>query len=159
MKFALLAVLLASLVFAGPAFADDAGKQEAAKLLDVLDMQATMDQAVVMSLESQLKSNPQLVPYKEVMLGFLRKHMSYESLKPELIELYAGEFTAAELKEARVFYSSATGKKFIASMPRMMTLGAEIGSKQVEKNLPELQALMQSEAARIQQSQPADKEN
>lgn len=159
MKLAPLALLLASLVFAGPVFANDAGKEEAAKLLDVLDMQATMDQAVVMSLESQLKANPQLVPYKEVMLGFLRKHMSYESLKPELVELYASEFTAAELKTARAFYSSDTGKKFIASMPRMMTLGAEIGSKQVEKHLPELQALMQSEAARIQQSQPAAKEN
>lgn len=155
MKLAPIFLLLASLVFAGPAFANDAGRDEAAKLLDVLDMQATMDQAVVMSLESQLKANPQLAPYKEVMLGFLRKHMSYESLKAELVELYAGEFTAAELKEARMFYSSATGKKFIASMPRMMELGAAIGSKQVEKNLPELQALMQEETTRQQQSQPA----
>lgn len=153
MKFAPLALLLASLVFAGPVFADDAGKVEAAKLLDVLDMQATMDQAVVMALENQLKANPQLAPYRDVMLGFLRKHMSYESLKSDLIELYAGEFTAAELKEARTFYSSNTGKKFIASMPRMMELGAAIGSKQVEKHLPELQTLMQEEAARMQQAQ------
>jgi uncharacterized protein len=153
MKFAPLALLLASLVFAGPVFADDAGKVEAAKLLDVLDMQATMDQAVVMALENQLKANPQLAPYRDVMLGFLRKHMSYESLKSDLIELYAGEFTAAELKEARTFYSSHTGKKFIASMPRMMELGAAIGSKQVEKHLPELQTLMQEEAARMQQAQ------
>lgn len=159
MKIAPLALLLASLVFAGPVFADDAGKQEAAKLPDVLDLQATMDQAVVMSLGSQLKANPQLVPYREVMLGFLRKHMGYESLKPGLVELYAGEFTAAQLKMARAFYSSDTGKKFIANMPRMMTLGAAIGSKQVEKHRPELHALMQSEAARIQQSQPAKKEN
>lgn len=155
MRLAPLALLLAALVFAGPAFADDAGKEEAAKLLDVLDMQATMDQAVVMALETQLKANPQLLPYKEVMLGFLRKHMSYESLKPELVELYAGEFTAAELKTARAFYSSDTGKKFIASMPRMMTLGAAIGSTRVEKHLPELQALMQQESARVQQAQPA----
>ena len=97
MKLAPFALLLASLIFAVPVFADDAGKEKAAKLLDVLDMQATMDQAVVMSLESQLKSNPQLAPYKEVMLGFLRKHMSYEALKPDLFELYAGEVTVVEL--------------------------------------------------------------
>lgn len=157
MKLVSIALLVASLVFAGPVFADDAGKEEAAKLLEVLDMQATLDQAIVMELDGQLKVNPQLVPYKEVMLGFLRKHMSYEALKPELVELYAGEFTAAELKEARMFYSSGTGKKFIASMPRMMELGAAIGSKQVEKHLPELETLIAEETARIQQAQSAPK--
>jgi hypothetical protein len=155
MKLAPFALLLASLLFAAPVFADDAGKEEAAKLLDVLDMQATMDQAVVMSLETQLKSNPQLAPYRDVMLGFLRKHMSYEALKPELVELYAGEFTAAELKEARMFYSTSTGKKFISSMPRMMELGGAIGGKQVEQHLPELQALIEQEAARIEKAKPA----
>lgn len=156
MKLVSIALLAACLALSGPAFADD-GKEEAEKLLAVLDMQATMDQAMVMELDGQLKNNPALAPFKDVMLSFMRKYMSYESLKPELVELYAGEFTAAELKEARQFYSSTTGRKFIASMPRLMTLGAGLGSAQVQKHMPELEQMIKDEAARLQAAQSGAK--
>lgn len=83
--------------------------------------------------------------------------MRSESLKPDLVELYAGEFTAAELKDARQFYSSTTGRKFIASMPRLMTLGASLGSAQVQKHMPELEQMIKDGAAGIQAAQPAAK--
>ena len=155
MKFVSTALLALCLAFAGPAFADDVGKMEAEKLLAVLDLQATMDQAMVMELDSQLKANPALAPYKDIVLGFMRKYMSYESLKPELVELYAGEFTAAELKEARQFYSTTTGRKFIASMPRLMTRGASLGSTQLQQHMGELDQLIKEEALRIQAAQSA----
>lgn len=157
MKSLSIALLGACLALAGPAFADDAGREEAEKLLAVLDLQATMDQAMAMQLDGQLKVNPALAPFKGVLLTYMRKYMSYESLKPELIELYAGEFTAAELKEARQFYSSTTGRKFIASMPRLMTLGASLGSAQVQKHMPELEQMIKDEAARIQAADAGSK--
>ncbi len=157
MKSFSIALLAACLALSGPAFADDAGKVEAEKLLAVLELQATMDQAMAMELDSQLKANPALAPYKDVMLTFMRKYMSYESLKPELVELYAGEFTAAELKEARQFYSTTTGRKVIASMPRLMARGADLGSAQVQKHMPELEKMINEEALRIQAAQSGAK--
>ena len=158
MKLLLIALFGACLGLATPAFASDAGKVEAEKLLAVLDLQATMDQAMALELESQLRNNPALLPYKDIILTFMRKYMSYESLKPELVELYAGEFTAAELKEARQFYSTTTGRKFIASMPRLMTLGASLGSAQVQQHMGELDRMIKDETARIQAAQPGAKQ-
>lgn len=146
------------LALAAPAYASDEGKVEAEKLLAVLDLQAAMDQSMLMALEGQIGNNPELVPYKDVVLAYMRKYMSYESLKPELIELYAGEFTASELREARQFYSSTTGRKFIASMPRLMTLGASLGSAQVQQHMGELNQMIKDETARIEAAQAGAKQ-
>lgn len=124
----------------------------AISLLDNMNLQVVLDQTIEQVLQVQLKNKPQLVPYKDVMLEFLTKHMNYKSIKPDLVNIYASEFTAAELKELNAFYSTPTGKKIIEKTPELTARGAEIGSQKIKDNLPELRQMIKAETLRIQKN-------
>lgn len=150
MKYVQAILLVLAIVFGNPASADEASRVEAEKLLDTLGMQAMLDQAVNTTLEAEIKNSPVLTPFKDVMLAFFRKHMSYDVLKPELIEIYAEEFTASELAQIREFYSTPTGKKTIEKLPALMSRGAEIGTKHVQEHIQELQQMIKEESEKIE---------
>jgi hypothetical protein len=69
--------------------ADEASEKEAEKLLDMMGMQEMMDRSVSQMLDIQLQQQPDLVPFKGVMIECFNKNMSYESIKPELIKMYS----------------------------------------------------------------------
>ncbi len=127
-------------------------KEEATLLIENMNLKVILDQTIEQMLQIQLNSKPQLKPYKDVMLRFFAKHMSYESLKPELIDIYASEFTATELKELNAFYSTPTGKKIIAKTPQLSAKGAQIGAQRVQNNLQELREMIEAETKRIKES-------
>lgn len=91
-------------------------------------------------VQLQVQQNPTLAPYEAVMREFLGKYMSWDSLKADLIKIYAEEFTASELAELNKFYQSPVGKKTVQKMPALMTKGAQIGTQRVQEHMAELQA-------------------
>ena len=44
-------------------------------------MEQALEQSISQMLQIQLQQNPALAPYKNIMLQFFKKHMSYENLK------------------------------------------------------------------------------
>lgn len=136
-----------------PAFADSAAEEEAEKLLNAVGMDEVLSQSMAQMLDVQLQQNPALVPYKEVMLEFLGKYMSYESLKPDMIRIYSEAFTASELREINAFYATDVGRKTIEKMPVLMAQGSQIAVARVQENMGELQSMIQAESERIQKLQ------
>ena len=149
MKSLLRALLVLALCLPSVALADQPARKEAALLLDQIDMQATLDQSIALSLDAQIKSQPQLGPYRETMLEFFRKYMSYESLKADMIQIYEEAFTEQELAELRAFYATPTGRKSLELMPSLMAKGAEMGQKRVEAHIPELTKMIQDQTDRL----------
>jgi hypothetical protein len=115
-----------------------------------MGMEEAMTESMSQLVDVQLQQNPALAPYKDVMMKFFSKHMSWESLKPEFLEIYATSFTASELREINKFYATDTGKKTIEKMPAIMAQGAQIGAARVQENIGELQAMIQAESERLQ---------
>lgn len=141
-----LALMIAMTMNAATVLADEASHRAAAEeLLKEANTDRTMRAAIDTMLDAQLKANRALVPVKDVMRKFLVKHLSYEALKEELIDLHVKEFSEAELKEIAAFYRTETGKKFIAKQPVMMQKGAELGMRRVQENSAELQTMIQAE--------------
>lgn len=134
------------------AFADNAN-EEAEKLFNILGMESALEQSMSQMLDIQLQQNPKLTPFKDVMMQFFQKHMSYDSLKPDMLRIYAETFSGQELKEINAFYSTEVGKKTIEKMPALMAQGAQIGAARVQENIGELQVMIQAEAARLQEAQ------
>src|SRR4249920_1997335 len=95
----LLALALCAAFLPSQALAEKAARTQAAALLDQLNMQKVLDDSMVLSLDAQIKAQPALVPYRETMLEFFHKYMSYESLKPELVAVYEEAFSEQELSE------------------------------------------------------------
>lgn len=152
MKALQLLFLALFLTTSSIALADNAN-EEAEKLFNILGMKSALEQSMSQMLDLQLQQNPNLAPFRAVMMQFFQKHMSYESLKPDMLRIYAETFTGAELKEINAFYSTEVGKKTIEKMPALMTQGAQIGAARVQANIGELQEMIKAEAARLEQPQ------
>lgn len=153
MIFSRVIVLITALGVSSMSLADAASEKEAEKLLDMVGTQAVMEQSMSQMLDIQLLQNPALAPYKGVMMEFLNKNMSYESLKPDLVKMYSEEFTSSELREINAFYSTDVGKKSIEKMPTLMMQGGQLGATRVQENIGDLQAMIQAESERIQKLQ------
>jgi uncharacterized protein len=151
MKKLLVALLVLNVVAAAPLRAQEAQSthyKAAEQMLNLMDMETVLRRAIDEMLKQQMAANPTLVPFEDVMRKFLMKHMSWDSLKADTIQLYMNEFTEAELNEMNKFYSTPTGKKMVQRMPELMGKGAEIGARRVQSHLPELETAMREEAER-----------
>jgi len=133
------------LCLAATVSAQDNRETAAEKLLDLMNLQAIIEKDIDMMLDVQVKQNPTLAPYKDVMRQFLNKYMSYASLKNEFIKLYTTEFTEQELQDMIAFYMTPTGQKAIVKMPALAAKGAELGSSQIQQHLPELKSMIEAE--------------
>ena len=144
-----MAALLAS---GSIAFADKEAEKEAEVFMSIMGMEEVLERSMNGMLERQLKNNPGLTPFKDIIRAFLQKHVSYDSLKPDMIRIYAETFTAAELKAINAFYRTDAGKKAIQKIPELMAKGGEIGVSRFQANVPELQALIKAESERMKEA-------
>ena len=123
---------------------------EAEKLLELAGTKAAMETMTDIMLTQQIQQNPSLVPFKQIMQQFFQKYLSYESLKSDFISMYVEAFTKDELTAINEFYATEAGKKAVKLMPSLMQKGGEIGQRQVQDNIQELQKMIKDEAERIQ---------
>ncbi len=145
MKIFCFLVFLVTLLHFQVAFSSDESKAEAETLLNSLEIETAFEQSVEQMLQLQLQQRPALAPYKKVMLQFFSKHMSYNSLRDDMIKLYAEAFTAPELKDINNFYATQTGKKTLRLMPELMAKGGQLGAQRVQDNIQELQNMIKAE--------------
>lgn len=127
----------------------------AEKMLTLMDMETVLRRSIDEMLKAQIAQNPGIAPFETVMRQFLMKHMSWESLKADTIQIYMTEFSEKELDELNRFYQTDVGRKMVEKMPALMGKGAELGAKRVQENMPELQSAIAEEAKK--QKDAADK--
>ncbi len=118
----------------------------AEKMLTLMDMETVLRRSIDEMLKAQIAQNPGIAPFETVMRQFLMKHMSWDSLKADTIQIYMTEFTEKELDELNRFYATEVGKKMVEKMPTLMGKGAELGARRVQEHMPELQAAIAEEA-------------
>ena len=132
--------------------ADDASHMASVQeLFKVMHMDETMAKSIDAMLDQQVKQNPLIGRFRAVMSAFLQKHMSWQSIEPEMAKIYMQEFTEAEIKEMSTFYKTPLGQKVITKTPAMMAKGAEIGQARVQQNMAELQKMIADEEAKQKQ--------
>jgi hypothetical protein len=147
MRAAILSLTMVSVVLSATfAGADEKSHRAAAeKLLVISKTEETMKKSIQNMLDLQTKQQPVLKPLRPAMEKFFEKHLSYASIKDELIELYVAEFTEEELTGLAEFYQTPLGKKAVEKLPVLMSKGGEIGMKRVQENQAELQQLIRDE--------------
>ncbi|UOQ78019.1 DUF2059 domain-containing protein [Hymenobacter sp. 5516J-16] len=140
----------------GTAAAISAGQRKAAEeLLAATDSEKNLSATIDRMLAAQLEQNPGMKAVEPEMRAYLTKYMSWPSMKEDMVQLYAREFTEKELKELTKFYQTPTGRKTITKMPALMAAGMEIGQKRMQEHLPELQ---QAIAEKLKSQAPAKTE-
>lgn len=126
----------------------------AMELLTVLRMDKIYADSIEQIIQLQAQQNPGMASYSEVQRKFIRKYMSFESIKGDLARLYAEEFTEQEMHDLIAFYRTPVGIKTITKMPSLMAKGSQIGTERVKQNMGELFQMIRAEQERQQKTQP-----
>ena len=117
------------------------------ELFTTMDMAKTYQQTIEKMLEMQVKQNPSIEPLKDTMLEFFDKYMGWKSMKEDMAKIYMNNFTDNELKQLIAFYKTPIGKKAAILVPTLASEGAATSQQRVQKNMPELQRMMQARMA------------
>ena len=119
------------------------------EFFSAMNMKETSDKTIDQMLAMQVQQQPQLASYKDVMTAFLRKHVSYEALKDDMVKLYKAEFTEDEIREMTAFYRTPVGKKAVSKLPTLTASGAQLGMNRVQSNMGELQQAIAKREAEL----------
>lgn len=153
-KLIFCTLILMSPLFFASAWANNESVVEAEKLLETLGMQQIFENSITQNLDFQIQQSPELLPYLGVMKKFLAKHMSYDSLKNDIVDLYSTTFSVQELKDISAFYSTKTGKKTLEKLPELARISSQLGNNRVQENINELHQMLEQAAKLVENSKP-----
>jgi hypothetical protein len=142
MKKIFLLSLVLVMSFGGRAAAQEitpAHRAAATEMLLAMNIQDNIDASVETMLQLQTEQNPAMAQFSDILRDFMKKYMTWDTLKDQYADIYARAFTEAELRELTAFYRSPIGKKMASALPQLMSEGAQLGQKAVMDHMPELQ--------------------
>jgi len=159
-KILLTLICLAALPIAAIA-ATDSHKKAAEELLIVTNAEKTMER-VYPQMETMFKNiikqsnipaeNVEIAErYLQRIMELVMDEISWEKLKPQLIEIYLEVYSESELNEIVAFYKSPTGQKFIAKMPELMTATMKINQTNLQRIMPKIQAMSEEMMVEVRQ--------
>lgn len=112
----------------------------ARELFKALKLEESLTNTTTAMVDSEVSHNPALAPYRDIMIAWLRKYMTWDAMLPELTRLYSETYTEGEMKALAMFYSSPVGQKSIAKTPDLMSRTAQIGARISQPHSAELNA-------------------
>ena len=74
-------------------------------------------------------------PYEPIYLRWMRNHVSWDLLKPKMIDVYRKEFTADELNEIADFAETEAGAKMLQKIPLVLHEQEDIWLQEAKKNI------------------------
>lgn len=101
----------------------------------------------------QVKQQPQLAAFQDVMTKFLPKYASFDATKEELMKLHRDTFSEEEIRERTAFYRTPIGQKAIAKLPALTAAASQMGMNHVQANMSELQQAIAKRQHQLQQQQ------
>jgi hypothetical protein len=108
------------------------------ELFELMNMEKVMEVGIQEAINAQMQANPEMVKFKDIMLDFFSKHMSWKSVERGFVDDYMETFSQAEIEDMIAFYQTPTGKKTITTLPELMKRGSQHGMEKVQQNMPEL---------------------
>jgi hypothetical protein len=104
-------------------------------------------------IDGEISRNPGMAPFRDLMVAWLKKYMTWPAMEPQLTQLYASNFTEEELKAMAAFYRSPAGQKASQKMPEMMQRTAMIGAQLSQPHTEELKKQMSARAEELQKKE------
>ena len=140
---------------AAPATAASSAASAAAamELFKVMKLPTNVQDTAAAMIDSEVSRNPGLNPFRETMLQWLKKYMTWDAMVPQLTKLYTETFTDAELKQMATFYGSPAGQKSLEKLPVLMQRTAMIGAGLAQPHSDELKAAMAARSEEFKKEQ------
>jgi tetratricopeptide (TPR) repeat protein len=124
----------------------DAGRRQAAEDLARLVYAAESGDDIAGTLaDIRIQASPELAPYREPLLAWIRNLASWDALGAQMIDLYASQFTEAELRDIMAFYRTPTGQKVLKRVPAMLSGATGVGLALIQNRQGELEEIVHAE--------------
>jgi hypothetical protein len=124
-------------------------REAALQLIEVLNLKTAVDSMADVALQAQLKGNPSLEPFRQVLIDFMHKYQSWDRLSPEFVQIYMDAYSEKEMREISAFYQTETGKKSVRLMPELIQKGKAVGERIVQEHMDELKARLMERAQEL----------
>jgi len=92
---------------------------------------------------------PILERYQAQANAALDRVVGWQTLQPELVDLYVRAFSEAELKELLAFYQTPLGRKVLERMPQLMAMSAQLTQDRLQRAVPEVNQLLAEMSAEL----------
>lgn len=135
-----------------PAAVTPGARRAAEELLGLMNTAAVLRSGSEASFDAQIKAQPLMAPFRATMQAWADKYLTWEALGPQLVQVYAEEFTEGDLRQMIAFYRTPVGQKLASRLPTLTQRGAQIGAEGAQAHVPELQQMIQARAAELQKS-------
>ncbi|WP_420457336.1 DUF2059 domain-containing protein [Rubrivirga sp.] len=146
----LLTFVLVALASAASAQDVSASHRAAAEeLLELAGVETALASSLDLMIGAQIQQNPDLLPFEDVMRDFLAEHLSFESLREDIVAIYVETFTEPELRDLSAFYRTETGQKSVRLMPQVMARSMALGQQAVVEHQDELERRVLRRAAEL----------
>ncbi len=126
--------------------AGEAERQAAGELLEATRFEKIMEDSTNAAIQMVKQANPEIAPYEATLRKFYKKHMGAESLKEEMVAMYAEIFSAKELKDIAAFYKTPAGQKALEKIPEIMQRAMQIAHNRLFQHMGELQEMLEEES-------------
>ncbi|TVQ08468.1 MAG: DUF2059 domain-containing protein [Balneolaceae bacterium] len=119
-------------------------------LLDTVEFEKNMLETIENMLEMQIRQNPDLIAFKDVMSSFFIKHLTSDEVKERYIDIYLESFTEKEIVELNRFFKTDLGRKYYTESQNLSLKGMQIGEEVVQQNMGEFQMMMMERAQELE---------
>lgn len=135
-------VLLGSVALAQDDASPSSHEAAAVELLKVMGVEDSTLAGATMMIDVQIRVQPQLAPFRDVMIEWTKQYMTWDEIGPGMVKLYVESYTEDELGALATFYRSPVGVKSLEIMPDLLRKGGEWGQSIAMKYAPQLEQMI-----------------
>ena len=117
-------------------------REAAAKLLVVMNVESAIMPSLNTIVDAQIKQNPSMRQYRDILMAWSKKYLTWENISPRFIGLMTDAFTEPEILEMTAFYKSTAGQKTLTEMPEGWANASTIGAALARVDSAELQKMI-----------------
>ncbi len=125
-------------------------EQAVVELFGLMDLEKTMIGGVTAMVDAQVASNPQIEPFRGVLIAWATKYLTWEEMAPQMVKIYMEAFTEAETRDMIAFYRSPTGHKALTKLPELFQKGAALGVDIGKAHQSELEEMIRARQAELE---------
>lgn len=124
-------------------------EQAVTELFNLMDLEKTMVGSATAMIDAQVQASPDIAPYRDVLIEWSSKYLTWDNIAPPLIKIYMEAFTEAETREMIAFYRTPIGKKALTKLPELFQKSALVGAEVGQAHQDELKAMILERKAQL----------
>ena len=89
-------------------------------------------------INAYVTNDPNLSVFKSEVMSFVKKFLSFEILRPQIVQIYKEFYSLSDINGLIKFYSSTLGAKLIEKESQAEIRLTELVKSQLEKQMPQI---------------------